>query len=130
MPRFYSVAEANALLPDLIPRLETLRDLGEELLQVRTELDELRRHVLSNGHGAHAEALVERLRSIEGVIEEALRWLHAHDIELKDPRIGLIDFYHQRAGRTVYLCWKLGEPQVAYWHDLETGYAGRRPLDS
>jgi hypothetical protein len=48
--------------------------------------------------------------------------------ELKDPRVGLIDFLAQVDGRDVYLCWKLGEDEIAYWHELEAGFAGRQSL--
>ena len=51
------------------------------------------------------------------------------DIELKDLQRGLIDFPTMREGRVVYLCWELGEPEVAYWHELDTGFGGRQPLD-
>jgi hypothetical protein len=57
-----------------------------------------------------------------------LEWLHDRDIELKDLQMGLIDFYHEREGRIVYLCWRLGEPEVLFWHDLDTGFAGRQLL--
>jgi hypothetical protein len=50
-------------------------------------------------------------------------------IEVKDLAIGLIDFRSIREGREVYLCWKLGEEHVSYWHELDTGYAGRQPLE-
>lgn len=49
--------------------------------------------------------------------------------QIKDPRVGLIDFPARREGRVVLLCWKLGEPDVGFWHEVEDGYAGRRPLD-
>ncbi len=54
--------------------------------------------------------------------------LHELGVELKDPAIGLIDFRSLREGRIIYLCWRLGEPTIAYWHDLDTGFAGRQPL--
>ena len=50
-------------------------------------------------------------------------------IELKDLSTGLVDFPAMREGRVVYLCWRLGELQIAFWHDIETGFAGRQPLD-
>jgi hypothetical protein len=49
--------------------------------------------------------------------------------QIKDPRLGVIDFPARREGRVVLLCWKLGEPDVGFWHEIEDGYAGRRPLD-
>ena len=52
-----------------------------------------------------------------------------HDVWLRDIDRGLVDFPALRDGREVYLCWELGENEVAYWHDLEGGYGGREPLD-
>ena len=49
-------------------------------------------------------------------------------IQLKDPRLGLVDFPSEVGGRPVLLCWRLGEPEVQYWHEMDAGYAGRQPL--
>jgi hypothetical protein len=49
---------------------------------------------------------------------------------LKDWRTGLVDFPGVHHGRRVWFCWRLGEPTVAYWHDLDEGYAGRRPIEA
>jgi hypothetical protein len=54
--------------------------------------------------------------------------LEALDIQLKDRRIGLVDFPTELDGRRVLLCWRLGEPAVQFWHDEDSGFAGRRPL--
>ena len=52
-----------------------------------------------------------------------------YTVFLKDPRTGLVDFRSVRDGRVVYLCWRLGEDRIRYWHDLDAGFAGRQPLD-
>ena len=54
--------------------------------------------------------------------------IHALGCELKHVDQGLIDFPALREGREVYLCWRLGEPTIGWWHDLDTGFAGRQPL--
>ena len=68
-----------------------------------------------------ARVLVEELDTIVREIEES----GAH---LKDVRLGLVDFPSERGGQTIYLCWQFGEPEVAFWHGLQDGFAGRRPL--
>jgi len=68
-----------------------------------------------------ARALVEELDGIVREIEES----GAH---LKDIRLGLVDFPAERNGEVVYLCWQFGEPEVAFWHRVEEGFAGRQPL--
>ncbi|HEY0492678.1 MAG TPA: DUF2203 family protein, partial [Candidatus Dormibacteraeota bacterium] len=60
--------------------------------------------------------------------ERDLKLLQELGIVLRDPTIGLIDFYGQRQGETVFLCWKLGEPRVEWWHPVNTGIAGRQKL--
>jgi hypothetical protein len=69
-----------------------------------------------------SQALTEALRA-------GLQQLDDWDIELKDLSTGLVDFMARREGREVYLCWRLGEPEVGYWHELSTGFAGRLPVD-
>jgi hypothetical protein len=61
-------------------------------------------------------------------LEQDLNQLQQWGIVLRDPAIGLIDFFHQREGETVFLCWKLGESQVEWWHPVDTGIAGRQRL--
>ena len=68
-----------------------------------------------------AQALVKRLN-------ELLAEINGLGCELKGLDEGLIDFPTERDGRTVYLCWRLGEERIAYWHELDTGFAGRQPL--
>jgi len=68
-----------------------------------------------------ARVLVEELDAIVREIEQS----GAH---LKDVRLGLVDFPAERDGRPIYLCWQFGEPEVAFWHGLEDGFAGRQPL--
>ncbi len=62
-------------------------------------------------------------------INEMAERINGMGCELKDVNMGLIDFRTMMDGREVYLCWKLGEEHVAYWHDLETGFASRQPLE-
>src|SRR5579859_1144466 len=128
MPKLYTVAEANALLPELTPLLTELRHQAQVMTTLEAELNEVRKHMQSNGHGRRVEQLTGQAAVAEHALRKGLTRLHELDIELKDAQSGLIDFYHTRDGRTVYLCWRLGEPAVAYWHDLDSGFAGRQPL--
>jgi hypothetical protein len=74
-------------------------------------------------------AAIERdAMAIARDIDTFERELEELGILLKDRRLGLIDFPSESDGRRIWLCWRLGEPAVQYWHDLEAGYAGRQPL--
>ena len=122
--RHYSVDEANALLPRVKPVLRKLRD-AKDMLTDSDAHDVLSDAAPGNGGGESGrqvgEAFLE-LRRLLSTLQEA-------DIVVRDIDRGLIDFPAIRDGAEVYLCWELGEDAVEYWHDLESGYRGRQPLD-
>lgn len=121
--RFYSVEEANALIPKVRPLLERVRDDQRALAEDKS-LALVREKAASNGGGMPGRQLTE----IGKRLEHDLRQLQEWGIVLRDPTIGLIDFFHQREGQTVFLCWKLGENNVEWWHPMDTGIAGRQHL--
>jgi hypothetical protein len=122
--KFFTVAEANAVLP-----------LARAVLRDITELAQnLREHYgrLSDEKGrlgeAHQEELQQAIERDQDRLREYVEELQKLGIELKDYHTGLIDFRSRMDGREVYLCWKLGEPEVAHWHELEAGFAGRQRI--
>ena len=121
--KFYSVAEANALIPQLKPVLERIKKTQEELAKDKT-VAMVREKAAQNGGGLPAR----HLSALTKTLDQDRLQLEAWGITLRDPSIGLIDFLHKREGETVFLCWKLGESRVAWWHPLETGIAGRQRL--
>jgi hypothetical protein len=92
------------------------------------ELDLLVSGVRADLPDPRAIVLEREVQSIAREIDGFERELDALGIQLKDRRIGLIDFPSELDGRPVLLCWRLGEPSVQFWHDEQSGYAGRRPL--
>jgi hypothetical protein len=122
--RHYTVEQANQLLQEVKPVLQKLRD-AKDLLVDSDAHETLADAAPANGGGEPGrqvgEAFLEVRRLLE-LIEEA-------GIVLRDIDRGLIDFPALREGREVYLCWELGEDDVSFWHDLESGYRGREPLD-
>jgi len=112
----------------LVERMVEQRRLHVEALERQEELEG---HIRGNGGGippaelADTAAEVERLaRELAKVADE----IAALGAEVKDLDEGLIDFPALRRGETVLLCWKLGEDEIRYWHAVEDGFAGRRPL--
>jgi hypothetical protein len=81
-----------------------------------------------SGDAEHAATLEREAMAIARDIDAYERELEALGIVLKDRRLGLVDFPGEIDGRRVWLCWRLGEPSVQYWHDLDAGYAGRQPV--
>ena len=126
--RLFTVAEANALLPELIPILTELRANKAKLDEARLALARLTPRMRSNGHGAEAVALERRLRDLTLALAAGVRRIAGQGVEVKDLDHGLIDFPSLRDGRVVFLCWRLGEGAIAYWHEVDAGFAGRRPL--
>lgn len=124
----FTLAEANALLPALIPVLTTLRDQKTAFDEARRSLGRLSPTMRGNGHGAQAAELEATLTRLAEAMSAGVRQIVAQGVEVKDLDLGLIDFPSLRDGRVVYLCWRLGEESIAYWHDLSAGFAGRQPL--
>ncbi len=120
---FYNVDEANGLIPKLKPLLERIRKTQEELAKDKT-VAAVREKAAQNGGGLPGRQLSTLTKTLEADMRQLEEW----GIVLRDPAIGLIDFLHKREGETVFLCWKLGEPRVEWWHPLETGIAGRQRL--
>jgi hypothetical protein len=131
MPDYFTRDEAEALLPRLRPLLLELQELHAQLEPVREEIGGLLLRMQGNGH-AHQGELAElraRARRLEQDIEERVRQIMDWGVLVKDLAMGLVDFLAQRDGREIYLCWRVDEPSLAWWHYPEDGFAGRQPLD-
>jgi hypothetical protein len=131
--RSFTLDEAQSLLPVLESLLRTAID-GKKLIEtVDAELQELAHRVfLSGGLLVNivqvARRKAEREKTIQRV-KDALAEIDATGVQVKDLDIGLLDFPCQVEGRTVLLCWKLGEQGITHWHDTSEGFAGRKPID-
>ena len=131
--RSFTLDEAQSLLPILESLLRTAID-GKKLIEtVDAELQELAHRVfLSGGLLVNiiqvARRKAEREKTIQRV-KDTLAEIDATGVQVKDLDIGLLDFPCQVEGRTVLLCWKLGEQGITHWHDTSEGFAGRKPID-
>jgi hypothetical protein len=131
LTKHYTVQEANDKLPELQRLLEEMQQLGQQLATVRQRQAEIEMKMRSNGHQHPAEDQLvgQSAQGVEEALRTGLEQLAEWNIELKDLQLGLVDFPAVLEGRTVYLCWQLGEPEVAFWHETTTGFAGRQPLN-
>lgn len=122
-PRHYSVDQANAALGWVAERLRRLRAARERLNdeEAREALSEA---TPSNGGGGPGRVVSEAFLELRSALAE----LQAMDVVLRDLDRGLVDFPSSREGRQIYLCWMEGEDEIAWWHDPDSGYAGRQPL--
>jgi hypothetical protein len=119
--RRFTVALANKALP-LVRRI--VADIVKVNAQAVTLQDKLERM----SEGKDAKALQSELDGRVTRLNELVDELGDVGCELKDYRTGLIDFVGRHKGRDVYLCWKLGEEKVGFWHEINGGYAGRQPV--
>lgn len=130
--RYYTVDEANHALPlvrvivaDIVSKYAEVKERKERLDRIRRPNSRRGGEDLYSEEIAQVEADLERdLETLQGFIDE----LTGLGIEMKDLSRGLVDFYSLMDGREVYLCWLLGEDEVAHWHELEAGFAGRQSL--
>ena len=120
--RVYSVAEADAMLPELRERLVRIRAARQTMLR-HAEL--VRERVVEAPGGVHPGR--DYLDATETLRRELERFA-AEEIALRDPQTGLVDFPGEREGEPVWLCWRMDEERVGHWHPLDAGFAGRRSL--
>jgi hypothetical protein len=139
--RFYGIDDANRQLDEVRPILAALRDQRSELIRLRDEVLDAEggantgdasaaRPRSDRSAGPAHDLRLARLR-MQGLIDQmqaGVARLDELDIALRDIATGLIDFPALVNGRQVWLCWRLGEDQVAWWHELHAGVAGRQPL--
>jgi hypothetical protein len=129
-PRMFTLDEANALLPRLRDVLPALQGTKASLDRLQAELAALTQAASGNGHLLLAQMDRKRkeAESLSQQLTASLEEMQAIGCELKGIDEGLVDFPAEREGRTVYLCWKLGEERIDWWHELDTGFAGRQPM--
>jgi hypothetical protein len=129
--RHFTPEEANAALPEIRPLVEEMVARRAAHVEALTRQEELEGHIRGNGGGIPPATLAEAADEVEREAKELAKLVDeiaAYGVEVKDVDEGLVDFPALRRGETVLLCWKLGEDEVGYWHTIEDGAAGRRPL--
>jgi len=128
--KYFTVEEANKALPlvrmivgDIVRQDRVVEDLQQRLSMLTKE----RRRPANDLYAEELAQSQAELDAEEVKLRTYIDELKHLGVELKGPD-GLCDFYSLRDGREVFLCWRLGEPEVSYWHDLDAGVAGRQPL--
>ncbi len=128
-PVLFTVAEANALLPEIVPLLMEMRARKVELDMALVALEKLTPAMRLDGHAAAARDLEAKIHDSSTELAAGVDHLRDQGIEIKSIDHGLIDFPALRGDRVVFLCWRLGEgPTIRYWHEIEAGFAGRQKL--
>jgi hypothetical protein len=130
--KYFTAAEADAALP-LVRAI--VRDITELATDLRERYERLTR--ARSERGAMMEVYREEWQPVEEEFERGQERLREYQeeleklgVHLKDPHTGLVDFPCWMDNREVCLCWRYGEPEVAYWHEIDAGFAGRQKLPS
>lgn len=127
----FTLEQAEELLPRVRDELVAMQACKRELDALRDELVHAVEKSSGNGHVKGEDALANKRRRAEALVDDLndrLARINQWGVELKGIDEGLIDFPSERGGRVVYLCWRLEEERIAWWHELEAGFSGRQPL--
>jgi hypothetical protein len=129
--RYFTLEEANNQIPWLAERVRRIAEVTGDLARLRRELDAIVRQSRGNGHSGVDQKLAAKRRETEVIVDRLSQLTHEVDelgIILRDLDRGLVDFPSLRDGLEVYLCWLAGEERIDFWHEVNTGFAGRQPL--
>ena len=123
--KIFTVGEANSMVPDLELILREVQQMRQFDMQIRGEIQKARQKTTLNGGSPQGPSYLKALDYIMKRVER----IQQMGVLVKDLEKGLCDFPFMLDGRVVYLCWKLGEAEVEWWHETHTGYSARKPLD-
>ena len=126
MPHFFSPSEANQALKIIRPLMDEVQAIREKILADQPEAWPAIEKSAGNGGNRALSKMVQDFERLDALIHQILET----GVQVKDINTGLLDFSAMRDGREVYLCWKYGEENIAFWHEVDAGYAGRQSIDS
>jgi len=124
MAKHFTAEDANRALPQVRALVDQILQARQAILDARPDLWPVLEQAVGNGGSKKAGEVLQDFKRLE----DGVQGLQDIGCELKDISTGLVDFPALREGREVLLCWKFDEPQVMYWHDLQSGFAGRQRL--
>ena len=122
--RYFTVEEANALLPEIRPLMAELMERRAKVVSTRGELEPMLESGGDNFGGPKASEMVLEFMAIERLASG----IRSRGCVIRDLNAGLVDFLSERDGREVYLCWRYGEPRVEFYHELNAGFQGRQRI--
>jgi hypothetical protein len=129
--RVFTLEEANAALVELRPVVQRMVEHRKNLAAAQTRQAELVARVASNGGDmvpSDLHELAETIQSEADAISDCAEQINAVGAQVKSLEEGLLDFPAKRGEEDILLCWKLGEDEIGYWHGIDEGFSGRKPL--
>ena len=132
--KYFTVEDANRMLPLVSAIIGDIVELYNDVHDRRNRLSRIR-HKSGKSSRSEDNPYEEEVIQVEKELEADINRLdafvdelHQLEVELKDPVQGLVDFPTQHEGREACLCWKLGEEEIGFWHEVDSGYNGRQPI--
>ena len=125
MPRTFTLTQANETLNAIRPLMEEIQAIRQKVLASQPEVWSALEKSVGNGGNRTLSLLIEDFEKLDALVHSILDL----GVLIKDINTGLLDFPALRDGREVYLCWQYGEGEIAFWHEVDAGYAGRQPID-
>jgi hypothetical protein len=126
MPRYFTLAEANEALKTVRSLMDEVMKIRQRVLDDQPEIWPVIQKSAGNGGNPRLSKMVLDFEKFDALIHK----IQAAGAQIKDINTGLLDFPAQREGREICLCWKYGEGEIAFWHEVDAGYAGRQPIES
>jgi len=126
MPHYFTLQAANETLNLIRPLMEEVQQIRKKILQNQPEAWPAIERAAGNGGNRALSNMVQDFEKLDALVHQ----IQATDVLIKDVNLGLLDFPALRNGREVYLCWQYGEGDIAFWHEVEAGFAGRKPIEN
>ncbi|HUH98437.1 MAG TPA: DUF2203 domain-containing protein [Anaerolineales bacterium] len=126
MPRFFTLEEASRTLDMIRPLMDEVQSIRNQIVTHQPEAWPAIEKSAGNGGNPTLSRLVAEFDRLDKLLHRILET----GAQVKDISIGLLDFPALRDGHEVCLCWKYGEERIAFWHEIEAGFAGRQPIES
>ena len=125
MPQFFTLEEANQALKIIRPMMEEVQVIRQKILANQPEAWPAIEKSAGNGGNRAISDMVQDFERFDALIHQ----IQNTGAQIKDINTGLLDFSALKDGREVYLCWQYGEEDIAFWHEVEAGFAGRQPIE-
>jgi hypothetical protein len=124
MSQYFTLDEANATLVTIRPLMDEVQAIRQKIMSTQPEAWTAIEKSVGNGGSRSLSQIVQDFEKLDALVHQILDT----GVLIKDVNIGLLDFPALRNGREVYLCWQHGEEDIAYWHEVDAGFAGRQPI--
>lgn len=124
MPKFFTVQQANEALKIIRPLVDEVQTIRQKIVTTQPEAWGAIEKSVGNGGSRTLSKIVQDFERLDALVHQIMDT----GVLIKDVNIGLLDFPALRNEQEVYLCWQYGDNEIAFWHEVEAGYAGRQPI--